>query len=175
MKVIPWGLYQRSKKRKPNSATDKNITPEKLMMERSESRTNAKSKMLVHFYWGLINHAVWEFADIAQSHRGKESWIINVILYHMDPIKYLTTGFHKLCKNIVCWILSVILRSPKEIYIQTSRLNLHILTLLDFTTKAQHDPLELNHLFVWVTGKLKGFVSMFLLSHTYFKTDSKGN
>lgn len=47
MKVIPWGLYQRSKQRKPNSATDKNITVEKLMMERSESRTNAKNKILV--------------------------------------------------------------------------------------------------------------------------------
>lgn len=50
MKVIPWGLYQRSKQRKPTSATDKNITAEKLMTERSESRTNAKSKILVLFY-----------------------------------------------------------------------------------------------------------------------------
>lgn len=137
------------------------------MMERSESRALAKSEILVQFYSGLINHAVWEFADIAQSHRVKESWIINVILYHMDPIKYLTAGFHKLCKNMVCWILSVILRSPKEIYIQTSRLNLHILTLFDFTTKAQCDHLELNHFFVWVVGKHKGFTSVFLLSGTY--------
>lgn len=46
--------------------------------------------------------------------QGKKITNYKSMLYHMDPIKYLTMGFHKLCKKIILSISVSSLKVPKR-------------------------------------------------------------